>query len=184
MLKLVEIQHSSAQMIREANSPAQGLVMIDCQFAREEGNEEPLPVPLHWRVGDWSKPPIDIALEEETGRFQSLLLVLQDETIARKKLTDVDLTVLPSETGIPVFERAPWKKDETYLDEHFQPTLSWDEQSNLLVAFVLAPIQVTKLCLVDDTLTFFLNAQEEIIGFQLNHITNEEKRTIRWAAPT
>ncbi|MGH2511005.1 MAG: hypothetical protein ACRDHZ_26885 [Ktedonobacteraceae bacterium] len=183
MLKVAEIERLPATMTREITSPAQGLVLIDCQCARNAENEEPLPVPLHWRIGDWSKPPIDIALDEDTGHFQSLLLVLQDEIIKRRALPDVDLASPTSELGIPIFARTPWNNDELYVDEHLQPTLSWEEQSSLLVVFASPPIQITRTCLVDDSFAFLLNEQDEIIGFQLNQITPEERRMMRWASP-
>ncbi|HEU5375400.1 MAG TPA: hypothetical protein VFV38_08180 [Ktedonobacteraceae bacterium] len=183
MLKTVEIEQLSVQVIREITSPAQGVVLIDCRIAREEEDEEPLTVPLHWRVGDWSKPPIDIALDADTGRFQSLQLVLQDETIERRVQPAIDVATLTSETGIPVFERTLWNNGERYADERLQPTPSWEGQSGLLVMFVPVPALIIRACLVDKSLMFLLDERDEIIGFQLNQITREEKRTIRWAAP-
>lgn len=183
MLKIVEIEQLPARVLREITSPAQGLVLIDCQLSIKEENEEPLAVPLHWRAGDWSKPPIDIALDEDTGRFQSLQFVLQDEVIERGTLPGIDLATLTSETGVPIFERGLWSDDEHYADERLQPISTWERQNDLLMVFTSQPAQVTKACLVDDSLAFLLNEQNEIIGFQLNQITREEKRTIRWASP-
>src|SRR5689334_17035156 len=124
MLKVVQIEHLPAKVMREVTNAAQGIVLIDCGIVRDEESEEPLLVLLHWRAGDWKKPPIDIALDEDTGHFQSLQLVLQDETIERNTLLSTDLGTLAPEEGLPVFELLPWS-DEDYIDEHLQVSLSW-----------------------------------------------------------
>ena len=183
MLKAVEIERLPAKVVREITSPAQELVLIDCQLARAEDDEEPPPVLLHWRTGDWSKPPLDIALDEDTGRFQSLQLAIQEEAIERKMLPGVDLATLASETGIPVFESTRWGDDDRYIDENLQPILSWEEPSDLLVVFGPSPVQITRACSVDASLAFLFNEQDEIVGVRLNQITHEEKRTIRLATP-
>lgn len=181
MLKAAEIERLPAKVIREITSPAHGLVLIDCRLARAEDDEEPPPISLHWRTGDWSKPPLDIALDEDTGRFQSLQLALQDETIERKMLSDVEPATLASETGIPVFERTLWSDDDRYVDENLQTIPSWEGQSNLLVVFGSSPVQITRACLVDASLTFLFNEQDEVTGFWLNQVTQEEKRIIHFA---
>jgi hypothetical protein len=181
MLKVVEIKDIQVRVAREITSPAQGVVLIDCLLTTDEEKKEPSPVPFHWRAGDWSKPPIDITLEADTGRFQSLQLVLQDETITRTTLLSAESTE-PSK-GIPIFARADWSNNERYIDEHLQPMLSWEGPDNLLVVFTPTPVQVTQTCQVDASLMFLLNEQSEVIGFRLDQVTSEEKRTIRWAAP-
>ncbi|GLV58223.1 hypothetical protein KDH_50560 [Dictyobacter sp. S3.2.2.5] len=186
MLEVLEIEQLQTKVAREITSPAQGVVLINCQVVtdetKDEENEADLSVPLHWRAGDWSKPPIDIALDADTGQFQSLQLVLQDETIGRTTLLSAEMAA--SSEGRPIFARTAWRNDERYIDERLQPTQSWVEHGSLLVVFPLPPVQTTQICQVDDSLAFLLNEQNEVIGFRLDHITSEEKRTIRWAAPS
>jgi hypothetical protein len=183
MLKIVEIERVPAKVTREVTNLAQGVVLIDCRLTTDEENEEPLSVPLHWRAGDWSKPPIDIALDAETGHLRSLELILQDEIIEHKTLLSTELADIDIDRGTPIFERTLWSDDERYVDETLMPTLSWGEQNSLLVVLVSPPVRVARTCLVDSSLVFLLNEQNEIIGFRLNQITREEKSTIRWASP-
>lgn len=36
--------------------------------------------PLHWRAGDWSKPPLDVRLSD-VGAVESIQFVFQDESV-------------------------------------------------------------------------------------------------------
>jgi hypothetical protein len=96
---------------------------------------------------------------------------------------DNKLAQIAVDKGIPIFERTPWSNDEWYIDETLSPMLSWGEENSLLVVLLPPPVQVARACQVNDSLLFLLNEQNEVIGFQLNQITREEKSTIRLAAP-
>jgi hypothetical protein len=188
MLKVAEIQQLEPhdRVIREVTSPAQGLVLLDCKFdmdEEEEGNESVrLSAPLHWRAGTWTKPPIDITLRADDGRFQSLQLVLQDETIPTRAII-VPGQATSSCKGIPIFDRTAWQEEEYYIDERLQPMLSWQEYNSVGVVFASMPVQVAQVCEIDASLMFLLDEQNQVIGFRINNLTKDEKHTLRWAAP-
>lgn len=87
-------------------TPTPGVVLIDVTIERQAAS-----APLHWRAGTWSKPPLDLALDDE-GRLVGLQFVLQDERVAAGQWT-----VFPDpEEGLPVFDIQGWPS-ERYCDE-------------------------------------------------------------------
>jgi hypothetical protein len=57
-------------------SPTPGVVLIDVDI----GESKSL-VPLHWRAGDWTKPPLDIEINPADSTIQGVQFVLQDERV-------------------------------------------------------------------------------------------------------
>jgi hypothetical protein len=72
---------------------------------------EPLdPAPLHYRIGDWSSPPVDIAIDHR-GRFQSITITLDDSLPPLVTGNATEATA----AGIPLFEVERWPPDR-FLD--------------------------------------------------------------------
>jgi hypothetical protein len=87
-------------------SPTPGVVLIDVAIERPSRS-----TPLHWRAGTWSKPPLDLSLDDH-GRLVGLQFVLQDERVPAGQWT-----VFPDpEVGLPVFDVRGWPS-ERYRDE-------------------------------------------------------------------
>jgi hypothetical protein len=83
-------------------SPTPGVVLVDVGLGGD-----PDPVPLHWRAGEWSKPPLDLAIDPVSGRLQALQFVLQDE-----RVPVAEVAPLPAgQQGVPVLEVAGWPAD-------------------------------------------------------------------------
>jgi hypothetical protein len=86
------------------------------------------PTPLHWRAGDWTKPPLDIELNHVNGAVQGLQLVLQDEHVSTGTLE-----VTPeSAAGIPVAEITDWPGDR-YRDVQCDVAVTRGESNELIV---------------------------------------------------
>jgi hypothetical protein len=77
-----------AQDSLSVTSPVRGVAVVDLSIGSQSA------VPLHWRAGDWSKPPIDLAVSAD-GYLESLQIVLQDEDAS-----------LPS--TVQITESLPW----------------------------------------------------------------------------
>jgi hypothetical protein len=88
-------------------APAAGVAIVDATISCRSSS-----VPIHWRAGDWTKPPLDISLSHE-GRIEGIQIVFQDEKVpigGRESATK-------EESGIPSFDVGAWSADR-YLDVH------------------------------------------------------------------
>ena len=104
-LRLARIETVSCDAIWRIESPTPGVVLIDVHVV---GIEEA--VPLHWRTGTWSKPPLDVSLDRE-GRLVGFQFVLQDERVREGIPLDFPVPKL----GLPVFDVEDWPSDR-YAD--------------------------------------------------------------------
>lgn len=86
-------------------SPTDGVALVDVDMNRPSTT-----VPLHWRVGDWTKPPLDISVTPE-GRLQRLQFVIQDEEVGRTGVAAEST----DDQGVPLFDVDRWPPDR-YLD--------------------------------------------------------------------
>jgi hypothetical protein len=103
-------------------SPTVGVVLVDVGLGRD-----PDPAPLHWRAGEWSKPPLDLEIDSISGRLQALQFILQDERVPVEKVAP-----LPAgQQGVPVFEVAGWPADR-YRDVRY-PVAAIRSQTGELV---------------------------------------------------
>ncbi len=104
-LRLARIETVPCDAIWSIESPTPGVVLIDVHVV---GIEEA--VPLHWRTGTWTKPPLDLSLDRE-GRLVGFQFVLQDERVREGISSD-----FPSpEVGLPLFDIEDWPSDR-YAD--------------------------------------------------------------------
>lgn len=104
-LRLARIELGRHRAAWDVESPTRGVVLINVEVVGI--NER---VPLHWRVGTWTKPPLDIHLDRE-GRFVGFQFVLQDERVPEGNSPD-----LPTPTvGLPIFDIQHWPSGR-YLD--------------------------------------------------------------------
>src|SRR5438132_9226808 len=58
-LRLQRIEPVDVHLRREVSSPSPGVAIIDIVTEPEIGRS---PNSVHWRIGDWRKPPIDISI--------------------------------------------------------------------------------------------------------------------------
>src|SRR5699024_6091961 len=93
----------------------------------ETGGQKSL-TPLHWRAGDWTKPPLDIEINPLTGQVQGLQLVLQDEHVSQ----GTSEIARQYAVGIPVVEMAGWPTDR-YLDVRCDVRLTREPTDELVV---------------------------------------------------
>lgn len=105
-LQLLRTEPATAFATWRIETPTVGVVLIDVVIGGSQ-----TAVPLHWRVGTWMKPPLDVALDGE-GRLVGFQFVLQDERVDR-----ATWSMLPDlESTVPVFNVENWPPDR-YRDE-------------------------------------------------------------------
>ncbi|SRR6266498_4411173 len=107
MLQVIGIADSRGHAATWAiESPTPGVVLVNVDVG---GNKSS--APLHWRAGDWTKPPLDIEINPSDGTVQAIQFVLQDE---RARVTSVR-EISEWKDGTPVVNTAGWP-DDRYRD--------------------------------------------------------------------
>jgi hypothetical protein len=103
MVRIVRVDHSAKAQVRWViGSPTPGVVLVDVKI----GNNSSV-LPLHWRTGDWTKPPLDVELDPNSGEVLAVQFVLQDERVPRQEVED-----LPDVgQGVPLFDIRGWPAD-------------------------------------------------------------------------
>lgn len=105
-MRLARVESHSGVVVTNIESPTPGVVLIDVHVVgRTEG------VPLHWRIGTWTKPPLDIRLDRD-GRLIGFQFVLQDERVPEAPTPDLPIEGI----GLPIFDVEDWHSDG-YLDQ-------------------------------------------------------------------
>lgn len=104
-------------------SPVPGVVNVNVEI---EGPKSL--TPLHWRAGDWTKPPLDIEVNPTTGAVQAVQLVLQDE-----RVPSGTVTTTPEHTvGVPVVDVGDWPNGR-YRDVRCDVEVVRGERNELVV---------------------------------------------------
>lgn len=161
-LRLVLIEPTSNTADWEIDRPARGVVLINVEVV---GLHEP--APLHWRVGTWVKPPLDIRLDRE-GRFIGFQFVFQDEKVPEEASRN-----LPAPTaGLPVFDTQHWPTDR-YLDRKSEVSASRLTGRELLLRFGNERF-VQHVCLVAPALSMGFADDDELIEIRLGPLPSED----------
>ncbi len=103
-LRLKGLEAPVPQVPWRVESPTPGVVLVEVVLGSDAA-------PLHWRVGLWDKPPLDISMDR-SGRLLGVQFVLQDERVDRNGAV-AERAV--NDSGRPVFEVTSWPEDR-YLD--------------------------------------------------------------------
>ena len=114
MLRLAAYLEGQGVGSCRVESPVPGVVLIDVSLVGEG-----FPVPLHWRAGDWSKPPLDVSLRPD-GRVAGIQFVLQDESVPEEGFSAQRRV---GWAGTPVFVVDGWPADR-YRDERLAVSAS------------------------------------------------------------
>jgi len=111
-------------------SPTPGVVLVNVAI---DGSRSL--TPLHWRGGDWTKPPLDIEVNPTNGAVQGLQVVLQDERVQRGPLESEPERVV----GIPVVELADWPEDR-YKDVRCEVQVTRGPKNELVIRLGASPV--------------------------------------------
>lgn len=105
--------------------PSPGVVLINVEI---EGSNSL--APLHWRTGDWTKPPLDIEVNPSDGAVQAIQVVLQDENVPLGALRAGH----EGAVGIPLVDVEGWP-DDRYRDVRCSVELARATTGELIVTF-------------------------------------------------
>lgn len=150
--------------------PTRGVVILDVTIGKDTA-----PAPLHWRAGDWTKPPLDLRLNE-VGAVQSIQFVFQDESV------NVGESLLPadSEVGLPIFDVREWPPNR-YLDASVAVKMLHLPSGELYAAIGAGSPE--RAISVTWGLRFGVDSSEQLVTIALGPLTADEWQLIAAAAP-
>ncbi len=133
MLRIISCSSELADEVSwRVESPVPGVVLIDVSVG--PGG---CAVPLHWRAGDWTKPPLDVSLSPQ-GRIEAVQFVLQDERVGRVSMR-VQRPV--AQSGTAVFAVDDWAADR-YLDERIEVSAARSGTDELVLRIGDPPVDL------------------------------------------
>jgi hypothetical protein len=154
----------------ELDCPTRGVVTLDVAVGEFASS-----APLHWRAGDWTKPPLDIRLSDK-GSVESIQFVFQDESV------DVDDIVPPSdiEIGLPTFELDAWPSDR-YSDAQLPVTTARLPSGELYAT--IGDAHPSRSVSASWGLRFDFDTSDQLVGIALGPLTADEWQLIEASAP-
>ncbi len=165
------VEPAEAPAIRwTLDCPTRGVVILD--VAVGQGASE---APLHWRAGDWSKPPLDVRLSD-IGAVESIQFVFQDESV------DVGEVVMPAEAevGLPTFDVGEWPAGR-YSDARVDVRMLRLPSGELYAA--IGDGQPKRAVSATWGLRFGLDASDQMGGIALGPLTADEWQLVEASAP-
>ena len=150
--------------IREVGALTAGVVAIDVAL-----DKSALPS-LHWRAGNWTKPPLDVAVDPEDGRLRGIQIVLQDEGVPDGKYR---VNALEVRRGVPAFDVGTWANSDRYVDETIPvvATRAPDDSLEVLIGEYGEPgVTLT----VDDQLELLFTSESVLSAIRVGPLSAEE----------
>jgi hypothetical protein len=151
-------------------SPTRGVAIVDVTIGSQL-----TPAPLHWRAGDWTKPPLDVALSPD-GRIDSIQVVFQDETVVT---SGSEQDEPQGERGVPRFETSDWPTDR-YLDVPVSVNAARLSSGGLMVSIDHAkPVRSLNL---GEALRLALDSSDHLTRIIIGPLNDDQWRLIDAAA--
>ncbi len=170
LLKSV-LKSSVAVPIRwSVDCPASGVVILDVTVG--DGVSA---VPVHWRAGDWTKPPLDLRLSR-AGVVEQIQFVFQDESV------DAGDLLLPAgpEAGLPIFDLDGWPEDR-YLDARVAVKTQRLPSGELYAA--IGDSRPERVVSVTRGLRFGFDSSDQLAAIALGPLSSSEWQVIEASAP-
>jgi hypothetical protein len=152
------------------DAPARGVVILDVEVGDATSD-----VPLHWRAGDWTKPPLDLRLNT-AGFVQGIQLVFQDEVVEAG-----EAILPPSELsmGLPAFDVSDWP-DDRYVDV-LLPLRTFKFRSGELYTAIGGDPPSKSLSVVS-SLRFDFDSTNQLVGIALGPLSPVDWEQVAMAA--
>jgi hypothetical protein len=168
-MRAIDLNTRSRSVGIAVDSPTKSVATVDVKIGAQT------PAPLHWRGGDWTKPPLDIALSSD-GYVESIQVVFQDEEVAMadwKVATQIEL-------GVPAFEIDEWPTNR-YLDVRIGVRTIRLASGELLVS--IGDEDAVRLFRPGDGLALGLDASGRLVQVLVGPFDAEHWRLLGAAAP-
>lgn len=165
-LKLERIDTNRLTIQREFEEMGQGLLLVRVASVPK------YPTPLHWRLVDGKKPPLDISLNPSTGVFDSLKFFFMDEKIV---LSNPDVQDIKVDVGSPTFDTSIWTKDQYLVDMEGEFIANfYDEQ----VFLRFNSDKITNGVALDSSTYLLFNEDSEFCGVLLRELNENELKAL------
>lgn len=161
-MKVAQIDTREQPYNRRATPVGPGLVLLEIETSAtyDSGNV------VHWLLADGNKPPFDIAVHAEIGRFLRLVFFVSHETIPQATAAPV---ALPSVQGGVLFDLSPWPdgaSGKRYVEEKgIAPLLILDGGLHVQLADRSAYLMVDS-----GVVRFSLDVSNDLVGIYLPQI--------------
>jgi hypothetical protein len=152
------------------DAPTRGVAVLDVTIGSASTS-----APLHWRAGDWTKPPLDISLGPH-GRPEGVQVVLQDE----EALPTDGVVRIEVEPGVPTFDVDEWPTDR-YLDARAAVQAKRLDSGELVVS--IGDGQPTRRLELGTGLQFGLDASGEMVEVVIGPLDDDQWRLVVAASP-
>lgn len=170
MLKSLAEPNEAPPIQWTLDCPTRGVVILDVAIGREVSA-----APLHWRAGDWTKPPLDLRLSG-AGVLESIQFVFQDESV------HVGPISLPaeSEIGLPIFDVGDWSADR-YMDARVLVKALRLRSGELYVS--IGDAQPGRFVSVTSALRLGFDPSDRLVAIALGPLTPDEWQVVGDSAP-
>ena len=101
-IQAVAAPAASSALAWAIERPTPGVVLIDVEIAGPKSL-----APLHWRAGDWTKPPLDIEVNPVVVPSRAFRLCFQDEQVPE----GTPRVGYEGAVGIPLVDVEGWPED-------------------------------------------------------------------------
>jgi hypothetical protein len=170
MIKLQCVDIRQISVRREIVKPTEGVILLNVFV----GGPYPLQPPLHWLVGNWKKPPLDIEIDPQEGSVRALQFVIQDERFF--PLVSVPVTV-KDYLGIPKIDIADWPSNR-YLEETAAVTAGWSSESSFYINIQESSADVLTCKIGDQLEMLFMGPALELGGIHVTGLSEKEIRAL------
>lgn len=150
--------------------PTRGVVILDVMVGQDASD-----APLHWRAGDWTKPPLDLRLSD-AGSVENIQFVFQDKSVGSGQVA------LPSksEIGLPTFDVRAWPEGR-YVDARIAVRTSRLPSGELYAA--IGEGQPERSLSVTSGPRFGFDSSDHLVGIALGPLTAGEWQVVEASAP-
>jgi hypothetical protein len=175
-LRLLRVEPATVHVSRSIEAPTAGVAILELGMEHEGGRSL---APLHWRIGDWQKPPLDISLHPSSGALEEVQIVFQDERIEPGWLHPAPDELLGP--GLP-YLMPESLTGSRYIDVRGEVTavrndatiqIMWGHSSALLATI-----------LVSQDFRLYIDRDHLLTGFEIGRITVDEWRILSRAQAT
>jgi hypothetical protein len=165
------VEPAEASPIRwTLDCPTRGVVILDVAVGQSASD-----APLHWRAGDWTKPPLDVRLSD-VGAVESIQFVFQDESVEAGNVVPPP----EAEIGLPTFDVREWPEDR-YSDARVAVKTLRLPSGELYAA--IGDRQAERAVSVTWGLRFDFDSADQLVGIALGPLTGDEWQLVDASAP-
>lgn len=157
---------------RTFESMGEGLLLLNVNIYPKSSK------PYHWFLESDIKPPLDIAIDSESGRLVNICLFFQNEKIVNK---DIKFSCVKKTSGVPKFDISDFSriKFQIYEKGGFFSYKSENDLYFFINDFYVRDAQIDFCLNMPSKITLFFGKDESFMGFVLNDLSSFELKQMK-----